>query len=241
MIKTSECRMPTILSNARVHAKVLICTAVALLTTTNSSLYGDDTPKALCVSVSSLVGDIRPNDISDLSQTQQLNITYYLENLARSNLEIPKRIHPLKDRIFKTRSFRDTQLNLTLIFPDSVCESRCIGAAILPGPKGFITRTFSYHKNLVIRPSRYPFAAHDLETTLGSLVLLDEKEQSLIAFYDVFKTTGTNQGPDGEQEYARSDYSRLTPNETGRDFKNYFSCLQNAFEVNAPMPRSGAR
>jgi hypothetical protein len=219
--------------------KVLTCAAVFLLTTTDSNLLGDDTPKPLCISVNSLLVDVRSDDLSELSQAQQLNVAHYLDKLRHSNFEVPRRLHLLKDRIFKDRSLRDAKLNLTLIFPDGVCEHRCVGTAILPGPGGLRAQKFSYHKNLVMRPGA--FVARGLETTPGSLVLLGENGQSLVAFYDVFNRAGLNRGLDRDQEFSRSDYSRLTPKAVGKDFRNYFACLQNVFEVSAPMPGSGAR
>jgi hypothetical protein len=226
------------LPNSRVPAISLICAIIVFLTATTSNLFGDDTPKTICRSLSLLVLSVPPYDLSELSQTQQSNVSYYLEEMTRSNLKIPPRLNVLQDRILTYRSFKDSPLHFTLIFPSPGCEGQCIGTAILPGPTGFRMRNFSYHKNLVIRPGRYPFAANGTETKLGSLVLLDEKGRSLVAFHDVFSANVTNREP---EEHIRSDYLRFIPHNLGTDLKkNYLACLQNVFPVDAAMPGSGA-
>jgi hypothetical protein len=215
---------------------------VALLAATASNLLADDIPKTRCVSVGSLVESVPPYDLSSLSQSQQSNVSYYLKELAHNNLEIPPRLKVLKGPFFRDQSRNDAQLHFTLIFPDGDCESRCIGNAVLPDSAGVKLRKFSYRNNLVIRPGRYPFSADSHETALGSLVLLDEKEQSLIAFHDVFnKAVTTSRGPDRDLKYIRSEYLHFTPDNVGTDLrKNYLACLQNVFPVNAPMLGSGA-
>lgn len=226
------------LPNSRIPAISLICAVIVLLTATASNLFGDDTPKTICRNLSSLMLSIPPYDLSELSQTQQSNVRHYLEELTRSNLKIPPRLDVLKDRILTYQSFKDMPLHFTLIFPNRGCEGRCIGIAILPGPSGLRTQKFSYYKNLVIRPGRYPFAANDPETKLGSLVLLDEKGRALVAFHDVFSANVTNREP---EEHVRSDYQRFIPHNLGTDLKkNYLACLQNVFPVDAAMPGSGA-
>lgn len=214
---------------------------IAFLATFTSNLFGDDTPKTRCVSVGSLVESVPPYDLSSLSQAQQSNVSYYLKELARNNIEIPPRLKVLKGPFFRDQSHKDAPLRFTLIFSDGDCESQCIGNAVLPDPAGVKLRKFSYRNNLVIRPGRYPFSADDHETALGSLVLLDEKGRSFIAFRDVFDMTIANLKPDRELKYSRSEYLRFTPENVWTDLrKNYLACLLNIFPVNAPMPGSGA-
>jgi hypothetical protein len=214
---------------------------VALLAATVSNLLGDDMPKTRCVSVSSLVESVPPYDLSSLSQTQQSNVSYYLKELARNNLEIPPRLKVLKGPFFSDQSHKDAHIHFTLIFSDGDCENECTGNAVLPNPTGVKLRKFSYRKNLVIRPGPYPSPADIHETALGSLILLDEKGRSLIAFRDVFDMTVANPKPDRELKYSRSEYLRFTPENVWTDLRrNYSACLQNVFPVNAPMPGSGA-
>jgi hypothetical protein len=161
--------------------------------------------------------------------------------MARNNLEIPPRPKVLKGPFFRDKSHKDAQLHFTLIFSDGDCEGQCIGNAVLPDPAGVKLRKFSYRNNLVIRPGRDPSSAGSHETALGSLVLLDEKGRSFIAFRDVFDMTVANPKPDRELKYSRSEYLRFTPENVWTDLrKNYLACLLNVFPVNAPMPGSGA-
>jgi hypothetical protein len=215
----------------------LFASVVALLAATASNLLGDDMPKTRCVSIGSLVESVPPYDLSSLSQTQQSNVSYYLKELASNNLEIPPRLKVLKGPFFRDQSNKDAQLHFTLIFSDGDCENQCIGNAVLPDAAGVKLRKFSYRNNLVIRPGRYPSPADIHETALGSLVLLDEKGRSFVAFRDVF----ANPKPDRELKYSRSEYLRFAPENVWTDLrKNYSACLQNVFPVNAPMPGSGA-
>jgi hypothetical protein len=227
--------------NAGIAAIALTCEIVVVLTAFTSNLFGDDTPQTRCVSVSSLVESVPPYDLSSLSQIQQSNVSYYLKELARNNLEIPRRLKVLKGPFFRDQSHKDAQLRFTLIFSDGDCESQCVGNAVLPDSTGFKLRKFSYRNNLVIRPGQYPFSAHGHETALGSLVLLDKKGRSFVAFRDVFDMTTANPRPDRELKYSRSEYLRFTPENVWTDLrKNYLACLLNVFPVNAPMPGSGA-
>jgi hypothetical protein len=219
----------------------LLVLVIAFLAAFTSNLLGDDTPKTRCVSVSSLVESVPPYDLSSLSQTQQSNVSYYLMELARNNIEIPPRLKVLKGPFFRDQSHKDAQLHFTLIFSDGDCESQCIGNAVLPDVTGVKLRKFSYRNNLVIRPGGYPLSANSHEIALGSLVLLDEKGRSFIAFRDLFDMTVVNPKPDRELKYTRSEYLRFAPKNVGTDLgKNYLACLQNVFPVNAPMPGSGA-
>jgi len=214
---------------------------IVLLVGTTTSVYSDDTLKTLCISVSSLIVDVRPYDLSELSQVQQSNVRHYLDELARSNLKPPPSLHVLQDQVFKDRSSNDTQLHFTLIFSSSNCQSQCPGTVVLPASDSFEIRKFSYHKNIVVQPNKYPFDGNKVETVLGSLILLNENDKSLLAIHDVFNRVAPNRIADRKLEYSRSEYSNIAARSLGADFESYLACLRNVFEVNSPMPGSGAR
>src|ERR1700709_2192251 len=109
---------------AAAGTRIFAC--LALLTGGTANLRADDTPKASCQSISEWAVEIRTNDLSSLSQTQQSNIAYYLAEQGRENKKIPAILPIFNDR--------EKQISFSLIFPYRECphSRRCVGTAVFP-------------------------------------------------------------------------------------------------------------
>jgi hypothetical protein len=212
---------------AAAGTRIFAC--LALLTGLTASSRADDTPKAYCQSISERTVEIRTNDLSSLSQTQQSNIAYYLAEQGRKNKKIPAILPILNDR--------EKQLGFSLIFPYGECPHlrRCVGTAVFPESGKIRLKEFSYRKNFVITP---PITTSQKNISL-SVVLFDEDEKSFLKFYDVYKMPEMDgNGKLKKPDYVRSEYSYLT---VGSLKDNYLACLLNIFNVRDVIPDSGAR
>jgi hypothetical protein len=202
---------------------------LALLTGLTASSWADDTPKASCQSISEWAVEIRTNDLSSLSQTQQSNIAYYLAEQSRENKKIPAILPIFNDR--------EKEISFSLIFPYGGCphSRRCIGTAVFPESGGIKLKKFSYRKNFVITPA----TTTSQRNISLSVVLFDEDEKSFLQFYDVYKMPELDgNGKIKRSDYVRSEYSHLT---VGSLKDNYLACLLNIFNVRDMMPGSGGR
>jgi hypothetical protein len=202
---------------------------LALLTGLAASSQADDTPKAYCESISERNIEIRTNDLSSLSQTQQSNIAYYLAEQGRENKKIPAILAILNDR--------EKQLAFSLIFPHRECpySRRCVGTAVFPESGKIKLKKFSYRKNFVMTPA----VTTNQKNISLSVVVFDEDEKSFIEFYDVYKMPELDgNGKIKQPDYVRSEYSYLT---VGSWKDNYLACLLNIFNVRDVIPDPGAR
>jgi hypothetical protein len=212
---------------AAITMRLFAC--LALLTGLTASSRADDTPKAYCQSISERTVEIRTNDLSSLSQTQQSNIAYYLAEQSRENKKIPAILPIFNDR--------EKQLAFSLIFPYRECPNlrRCVGTAVFPESGKIRLKEFSYRKNFVMTPA----TTTSQRNISLSVVLFDEDEKSFIEFYDVYKMPELDgDGKLKKPDYVRSEYSYLT---VGSLKDNYLACLQNIFNVRDRIPDSGAR
>jgi hypothetical protein len=181
--------------------------------------------------------EIRTNDLSGLNQRQQTNISYYLSEEARENKKKSHRLY-----IFNDATFRNQQLNFTLIFPNGGCQPRCVGTAVLPGPDNIRLQKFSYRNNLVVQPSPQAAAVSNQQYRSISLILLDEKEQALLAFYDVFRRPPAERNAKPlDADFVSSEFLATAVKRAPLQYENYLACLQNVFNVEDVMPGSGAR
>jgi hypothetical protein len=216
-----------------------IFACLVLLTGGTANLWGDDTPKTSCETISERILEIRTDDLSILSQRQQSNIAYYLAEEARENRKIPTRLS-----IFNDKLLWNQQLNFSLIFPYGGCPHphRCAGMAVLPGSDKIRLQRFSYRRNLVIAPNVQLATAANQKNVSASLVLLDNKEHSFLKFYDVYQTPAIDgNGKPHHPDYVRSEYSLIATRRGSLKNTNYLACLQNVFNVRDVMPGSGAR
>ena len=210
---------------------------LALLTAGTANLWGDDTPKTSCETISARMLEIRTNDLSSLSQRQQTNISYYLAEEARENKKKSHRLY-----IFNDATLRNQQLNFSLIFPNGRCERGCLGIAVLPSSDKIRLQKFSYRNNLVIQPNPQPAGVSNQQHRSVSLVLLDEKEQSFLAFYDVFRRSPTDRnGKPLDADFSGSEFLVTAAKRAPSKYENYLACLHNVFNVEDVMPGSGAR
>ena len=222
-----------------IAAGMRIFTCLALLIGGTANLRGDDTPKTSCETISERMLEIRTDDLSSLSQRQQANIAYYLAEEARQNGKIPTRLS-----IFNDKPLWNQKLNFSLIFPYGGCPHahRCAGTAVLPGLDKIRLQKFYYRRNLVIAPNVQPVTATNLKNISASLVLLDEKEQSFLKFYDVYQMPAIDgNGKPQEPDYVRSEYSVIATKRGPLKNSSYLACLKNVFNVRDVMPGSGAR
>ncbi|VIO76335.1 hypothetical protein [Bradyrhizobium ivorense] len=202
-------------------------------------VLADDTPKTSCQSIRSVSVVVRSWDTSELGQTQRANVEFYLDDLRRRGAAIPPTIHLLRESVFRDRRLQDVKLSFTLIFDGRSCDTQCLGTAVLPGPNGPQLQRFSYMRNLVVVPTAGVLPSDDSERKSGSLLLMDQSGKSLVAFFDLFRK-GQEEHASNDAVYVRSGYMGISPGRAGRDSRNYFACLRNVFDVNAPMPGSGA-
>lgn len=218
-------------------AGIRIFACLALLTGGTANLRGDDTPKTSCETIPGRMLEIRTNDLSDLSQRQQTNISYYLSEEARENKKKSLRLY-----VFNDATLRNQQLNFSLIFPNGRCERGCVGTAVLPSTDKIRLQKFSYRNNLVIQPNPHSAAVNNQQHRSVSLILLDEKEQSFLAFYDVFRRPPTDRnGKPLDADFVGSEFLATAAKRAPLKYENYLACLQNVFNVEDVMPGSGAR
>jgi hypothetical protein len=223
--------------SAMYAAGMRIFACVALLTGSTENLKADDWPKTSCTTISARVLEIRTDDLSSLSQRQQANISYYLAEEARENKKKPRKLSIINDA-----TFRNQQLNFSLIFPNGGCQHRCVGTAVLPGSGKIRLQKFSYRNNLVVQPNSQPAAVSDRQYRSLSLVLLDEKERTFFAFYDVFRRPPTDRnGKPLDADFLSSEFIATAAKDAPSKYENYLACLQNVFNVEDVMPGSGAR
>jgi hypothetical protein len=220
-----------------IAAGMRIFACLALSTGGIANLRADDTPKTSCTSISARMLQIRTDDLSSLSQRQQTNISYYLAEEARENKKNSRRLN-----IFNDATFRNQQLNFSLIFPDGRCERGCVGTAVLPSSDKIRLQKFFYRNNLVVQPNPQSAAVNNQQHRSVSLVLLDEKEQSFLAFYDVFRRPPTDRnGKLLDADFVGSEFLATAAKRAPSKYENYLACLQNVFNVDDVMPGSGAR
>ncbi|MCJ9728972.1 hypothetical protein [Bradyrhizobium sp. PRIMUS42] len=205
-----------------------------------TAIHADDTPKARCRSVASLAQDVRPSDLAELSDMQRSNVQYYLEEQRRNGGTIAPRIHVLNGLKFRDPYLKDVELSFSVIFESRDCETVCTGTAVLPRASGRTSRKFSYRRNLVVRPVPGLLPAQDAEREFGSLIVLDESGKSLVALFDLYRNASRDESSH-EKAYVRSDYLKISSGPNGHDRANYFACLRDIFDIDAPMPGSGAR
>lgn len=220
-------------------AGIRLFACLALLTADIANLRADDTPKTSCETISERILEIRTDDLSSLSQRQQSNIAYYLAEEARENRKIPTRLS-----IFNDKLLWNQQLNFSLIFPYGGCPHphRCAGVAVLPSLDKIRLQRFSYRRNLVIAPNVQLATAANQKNISASLILLDEKEQSFLKFYDVYQMPAIDgNGKPHQPDYVRSEYSVMSTRRGSLKNSNYLACLQNVFNIRDVMPGSGAR
>jgi hypothetical protein len=215
-------------------AGIRIFACLALLTGGTANLRGDDTPKTSCETISARMLEILTADLSSLSRRQQTNISFYLAEEARENKRKPRRLN-----IFNDATLRNQQLNFSLIFPSSGCQRRCVGTAVLPSSDKLRLQKFFYRNNLVIQPYPQSAAMNNQQHRSVSLVLLDEKEQSFLAFYDVFRRPPIDgKAKPLDADFVGSDFLATAIERAPLKYSDYLACLQNVFNVEDVMPGS---
>jgi hypothetical protein len=198
--------------------------------------WADDVSVPTCAPIAPHIVEIRPSDLSRLSENQRTNVQNYLAEQSHLQLPIPKRLYLMKGP--EPASGRET--HFSLIFKGRGCsKDRCLGTAIIRKALGTTTHHFSYRNNFVAVPytaSAIPGAEYGQST---SLVFMDSEERSLLAFYDMFGLP--KEGPKQSVNSVAAvfaDEQALARQET---YALYRACLQNAFEASGPIGPRQAR
>lgn len=211
--------------------------AIARLTTTALLILlaclpsiGDDLPVSACVPISPRLIEVRPQDLSKLSERQRINLQSYLADRAVLEPQVPKRLYLMRG----TELDSERDMRLSLIFEGRRCAAdRCLGVAVIPRDRGTEIRRFSYKNNFASVPlTNLPIATKAGYGRSRAFVFMDPEERLLLAFYDQFEDTTDSIAIVFVDE-------RTLANEPA--YALYRSCLKNAFEASGPIGQLPAR